>query len=320
MLRNRENISECRQEHSETPNVLRRSRFFERREGYDDPSWQQPTGRFETRASASRWRKKFVTALTLSSATKHVGERLADCGAGHQCHSGTCPSCLRLLRRWLILEGEALLAARPSEKVEIAFFTLIPPFTRIAEGELAQFNLDAFKDRITHILKRRGLAEHPMLGGIDFSLNNTAAEKGDRYWQPHLHAMVLCLRGRSSFRKKAKKIPNHDASIVKVAVVETVKDLRSLIGYCLKATFDNRIPYYTDLGKPSVRKLVLKPNQMIELATYLDTLPIQGRLYLRNVRRRGSRLVTTSECKSSGRRRDSSQNPPKDDQRARLAA
>lgn len=319
MLRNRECRSGRHWEQSEPTEARPKPCFYERSEGYDEGAWRQPTCRFETRASASRWRKKFVTALNLSSTTKHIAECLADCGAGHQCHSGACPSCLRLLRRWLILEGEALLAARPSKKAELAFFTYIPPFSRVTEGELAQLDLDALKDRIARTLERRGLAEHPMLGGIDFSLNNTTTE-GVRYWQPHLHAMVLCLRGRSSFRKKAKKIRNDDASIAKVAVVEAVNDLRSVIGYCLKATFDNRIPYYTDLGKPSVRKLILKPNQMIELATYLDTLPIQKRLYLRNVRRRGSRLAVSGQGQSSSCRCETSQKPPKADQRPRLAA
>lgn len=320
MLRNREYRPEGRRRPSELNDATAKLRFYEHSASFDAPSWEQPTPRFETRKSASKWRKRFVTSLGQRSDSKPIAERLEDCGKGHQCHSGTCPSCLRLLRRWLILEGEALFAARPSKKAELAFFTLIPPFTRVAEGELEQLDLVAFKDRIAHTLKRHGLAEHWMLGGIDFSLNSPATDEDGRYWQPHLHAVVLCLRGRNSFRKKAKRIPNSDGSIVKVATVKAIKNLRNAIGYCLKAVFYNRIPYRTDLGAPKIRNLIMKPGRMIELATYLDAQPIQGRMYLRNVRRHGSRLAISCESQSSGSRRETSPKPQTASQRARLAA
>lgn len=293
MLRNREHPSERRRRRSEATDASPNLRFYERCKGYDEASWRQPTRRFETRESASIWRKRLVSHLAGTAITGDIAERLADCSKGNQCHSGACQSCLRLLRRWLILEGEALATSNKTSKAELAFFTLIPPFSRVPENDLGQLDLDGFKDRIAHVLERYGPSEHWMFGGIDLSLNVTDAEDSHRYWQPHLHAVVFCPGGRQSFRRRIKRIPNDDASIAKVATVKAVKDLRNVIGYCLKGVFQHRVPYLSELGQPKFRKLIIKPREMTELAAYLNALPIQNRLFLNGVRRRGSRLITS---------------------------
>lgn len=293
MLRSREYPSE-RLRRSEDEHAPQKPAFYERPDSYGRESWRRPTPKFEVRAAASKWRKRISTALATNPVVQHVAERLSDCGKGRQCHSGACPSCLRLLRRWLILEGERLVgSANGQAQTEIAFLTLILPFTRVPEGRLSKVDVSLLKDRIAHILDRLGLGDCWLFGGVDFSLNGPDPADSKWYWQPHLHAMVLCPRGLRSFRTKIKKLPNGDPSIPKVAVVEAVKDLRHVIGYCMKAVFQRRIPYIDEFGRTKFRKLIIKPRDMAELACFLDSAPIPDRLFLKNVRRRGSRLIVT---------------------------
>lgn len=293
MLVDREYSSE-RLRRSELEQASGDPSFYDRPVGYDIHSWQRVTPGFETRSTASKRRKKLLVTLRADGSTREVAECLGECGGDFQCKSGICPSCLRRMRRWFMLEGEKRIEQIRSDGGEIAFFTLIVPHSRVSEGALASLDLNAFKDRVSHVLDRLGLGDCWTIGGIDFSLNGPDLETGLLYWQPHLHAVVHCPDGIRSLRRKSKKLVNSARSIAKPTTVKTVRpgtDVRTLLGYCMKSYFQRRIPFIDTFGKRRARKLGLKARSIPEIARYLDSLPIQGRLYLKNVHRRGSQLV-----------------------------
>ncbi|CAO3426290.1 hypothetical protein [Azospirillum argentinense] len=260
---------------------------------------------FETSQKTKVWR--LSTAKHLKKWLPHKSKlrhRLETCRKGRRCASGACPTCRRQVRRWFV--GQALdmleeIGARMPHLLTTPIFavTIIDRQDQRPQGELHTFEMIAMIRRIRKLFERAGLGPVVILGGVDFSFNidDTGLDRWDPHWCPHLHLVVI-----GATRKALKKaLAPHfiaDRTVKRPLYIKEVKgtgaDFVRKSSYCLKNVF-NKIPRFIGAatGKEHNKKYSLIREPAAELASYLDLYQLTDRLFLRNIRRHGWRLVLT---------------------------
>jgi len=167
----------------------------------------------------------------------------------------------------------------------VGFLTFLFPDVLIMRGELEDFSLTNFKDRIAKHFYRAGLQDMQVAGGIDIAL--TVFRDGITAWQPHLHATVWCPLGLAEtlkilrdHTKASKRVPNP------VDLQPLTDNIASVAGYTFKSHFDKRVLYLSpETDEERVRTLPPPDWAQRELRLFLDSYPIKAREFRMNLRR-----------------------------------
>ncbi|TAN77819.1 MAG: hypothetical protein EPN20_01545 [Magnetospirillum sp.] len=225
-----------------------------------------------------------------------MAEQLASCKKGERCGCGACPICLRRVRCWLSGALYLLLITLGWTRGQGYAVSVIPTWLACQAGHLSVSALLRAEHRIRKAISRSVLCDLVIVGGWDFSWNEDSDGAWGPHWQPHLYLVFLGAVTRAQIERELKRIFPGSPTTPKPVACEPLKDPVEVITYAFKACFFRRIGYVRkDNGKRDTRKdLPLRPAQERELLTVLDQLTITGRLFLRNVRRRGGRLVALS--------------------------
>lgn len=256
-----------------------------------DPACISPS--FETAASSQKWRQTRVEVLKRGgNGNLMLADKLNACAESHRCGSGACPVCMRRFRRWVT--GAAIVLFEevgwlPGGGCAI---TAVPTWTARPLGGLATVELHKAENRIRKTLERSPLSNQPVIGGWDYSFNEHADGEWGGHWQPHLYLLFPHADDRDQVTRVMKDaIPKTD-SCPRPIKCRNISDPMAAIGYAFKSSFKRRVSYYDKDGRADSRQMQLRPAQERELLTYLDQLGMTGRMFLRNVRRRGGRLVS----------------------------
>jgi hypothetical protein len=116
--------------------------------------------------------------------SRGLSARLLACNPYHRCHSPACYQCGGVEQTLLARLVEEFVAHQ-SDRVQIAFATIIPANSSVPKGSLRAFSLPNLKRRV-----RDGLAKTSAnwaVGNVDFSLNAQQAGKCEPFWSPHAH-------------------------------------------------------------------------------------------------------------------------------------
>lgn len=258
---------------------------------------------FETFQMTKAWCQS--TAKFLGKHLPHKSKlrrRLEACKKDRRCASGACPTCRRQVRRWFVGQALELLEHIRTHMphlltTPILAVTIIDRQDQRPQGELHTLDMTAMVKRIRKLVERAGLGPVVIFGGVDFSFNidDTGLDRWDPHWCPHLHLVVIGVP-----RKVLKKAlgPHFiaDRTVKRPFYVKEVKgtgdDFVRKSSYCLKNVF-NKIPRFIGAatGKEHNKKYYLIRELAAELAAYLDRYQLTDRLFLRNIRRHGWRLV-----------------------------
>lgn len=272
-----------------------------------DPKYRLPG--FETRELAEERRQGVVAVLPKPGLfSSDLMTRMGECEAGNRCASASCPVCLRRMRRLLAGSGMELLEVlgwRPGLGVSAC----LVPGIRFEVGQLHTFDMERENERLRARLARSALANHPLFGGWDFSLNEHSEGAWRPFWQPHLYLLMPTVEHAEGARGALKLMFPAGETAPRPVRLRVLTDPVKAITYSYKPFFQRRVSYLDQDGHLDNRDLPLRPEQERELRLFLDRVGFTGRLFLRNIRRRGDRLVPDPVALPC--RRDRKRNPSK---------
>lgn len=221
-----------------------------------------------------------------------LAEKLNGCRSRQRCSSGACPACMRRYRRWFASEAQNALSDFNSSFA----ISVIPTHFAVPIGNLNTVDPAGPNNWLRTIIKRAGLGAHPIIGGWDISLNE--GTDGARWWQLHFYGIAFNVSDPGLFSAALRSQLQANEKVLRPLKVRPANDLAESSTYSLKAIFVRRVSYIGNNGRRQTRTLSLKPDGQRELLTYLDSMVISNRIFLRGFRRVGSRLraiATVSE-------------------------
>ncbi len=253
---------------------------------------------FETPAQVEVRHKKDVEVFTRKFPGCPVSA-MAQCQPEALCNSGACPICMRLFRRWYISAALKMFAESSEPLVALS---LIHPNWQRGPGELGGLDPELAKRQLAKCIVRAGLGRLVIVGGLDFSFNIHAGNRWEPHWQPHFY--LIC-QGASRMAIKEALSGNGRSfkaslSIPRPVMATDVKNRMRAISYSMKSMFFRRSTYLGNDGAWNSRSLSLKPDQQAELTAFLDQHKPTDRMFLRNVRHHGLKLVKTGKALNSG--------------------
>lgn len=234
--------------------------------------------------------KHLESAGLQRASARTLAARLRHCRRDHRCGSLACPQCGKA--------GQALLAsvttkftAGQADNLDIAFATIIPRNSSVPKGALHDFDLANFKRRL-----RDGLAKTSALcavGAIDVTLNEHRNELFAAHWLPHAHLMIAT-NDIDTLKREMREAFPRSASASKPVVVKQWDGDPRVSSYIFAVDFDRRISienserFNLRTGQTRFCRATtycrLRVSERIELALFLDTMGLGGRLVLRNAR------------------------------------
>lgn len=264
-----------------------------------DPKYQLPG--FETGHEADERRGKIVPILPKAGLfTGNLRIRLDECSPGDRCASAACPGCLRRMRRVLVGSGMALLDELHWEP-GMGIIACVVPGTQFKAGTLENFDIERESERIRTRFARSSLADQPIFGGWDFSFNEHSEGEWAPFWQPHLYVLMPAVTDIKEAKPVLKDTFAMADTVPRPVRIQALEEPLAAITYSYKAFFQRRITYVADNGRLNTSDRPLRPNQERELRLFLDHIGFTGRLFLRNIRRRGSRLVAEPNARTCRR-------------------
>lgn len=264
---------------------------------------------FETRQEADARRKEVSKTIQPGLFTGHLKTKLNECEARTPCRSAACPVDLRRMRRLLVGAGMALLDELGWEPGKGITASLVPNRKFVSE-KLHMFDIEAESERIRTRFARSSLADQPIFGGWDFSWNEHSDGEWTPFWQPHLYVLMPAVTDIKGVKSVLKNMFPAGDTVPRPVKVRALEAPLAAITYSYKAFFQRRITYVDQMdGRLDNRDLPLRPGQERELRLFLDQIGFTGRLFLRNIRRRGSQLVPEPAARMC--RRDHKAKSPK---------
>lgn len=257
----------------------------------NDPAHQLP--KFETEDGARWWRNERARMLVVGrNANPVLSEKLYSCSQRQRCGSAACPECMRQFRRWITGASMGLLDDTGCSHGTGFAITVVPEWAAQEPGKLASFDLDLANGRIRTALARSTCRDALVIGGWDFSFNSHSDKEWPPRWQPHLYLLFPMVKDKEELRAALDgTFPPSERNPRPIKIKPLIKSMEA-ITYAIKGVFKPRTSYIGDDGRCNTRtSLPLPPPLERELLTYLDGLGITDRMFLRNVRRRGCRLV-----------------------------
>lgn len=247
---------------------------------------------FETSCQSQEWRNQRALMLTKGkNANPALAEKLQACRKGSRCGSLACPECWRGGRRWETGAVMALLEKLGWSPGQGYAFTAIPTWLACAPGHLETHDLHKTESRLRTALARSEIADLPIIGGWDFSFNEHGEGSWTPHWQPHLYLLLPTATNPELVKRSLESVLPRSEACPRPLKYRSIDDAVAAITYAFKGNFKRRISYFDKDDRLDSRQLPLRPEQERELLTYLDQLAMTDRMFLRNVRRRGGRLV-----------------------------
>jgi hypothetical protein len=255
-----------------------------------NPDWD-PARRlfgFESMAVARRRRDRLVHILRRGARThRQLAEMLGHCRKGRRCGSLACPVCMRCLRRWFVYSA---MEVCNREWEGALFVTVISPWFFADFGELHHLDLQVAKDRLRRQLDRcPTLSQAVILGGIDFSLNTDGIGNGGPRWSGHFHLIVFGATPEQ-IRAELGRFYSPGPDVPRPLHIRNVKEVMFAISYTLKSFFWDRRSFLGTDGKPKVKRYGLRSDAEREVVIFMDQFKPSQRIFLRNIRRRGTQL------------------------------
>ena len=213
---------------------------------------------------------------------QELGDRLATCGRRHPCGSPACKRCMREFRR--AFTGIALPPARQLVALGMmaVFVTIVWDDPALRNPSLRGLDLDRVKQRLRMTLRRIGLGQVPMIGGIDFDWSEEW-----RVWEPHAHAVAFIYDESDLDPLYGSFRPSND--VPRPVVVQEVRELHAALAYCWKFS-PRRKTGRRQAGNGLRRKRGLKVARLREALLWLDVRDPMGFIFLQGIRRVGQSL------------------------------
>lgn len=254
-----------------------------------------PLGGFETFTEAEARRAFKIEVLGGgNSDQRRLAEKLKRCRKGNRCGSGACDVCGRLFRLRLLQQLEPILRLRR----HWTRASVVPADFLFAEGELANVDLNALRQKIAKRFERWSLRNQIVIAGIDISLN--LEENKAIGWQLHLYMLI---EGEHTAQLeeavKATFLPERSAWIP-YRFTQVTGAVRA-ISYLYKGVFWRRSRYTLFGRRPRTRNIPLKRPELRELLDFLGKYPVSARLILRGLRRDGRRLIVTNRRRKAAK-------------------
>jgi hypothetical protein len=222
--------------------------------------------------------------------SRELSARLLVCNPNHRCHSPACYRCGKIEQTLLARLVEEFVAHQ-SDRVQIAFATIIPANSSVPKGSLRAFSLPNLKRRV-----RDGLAKTSAnwaVGSVDFSLNAQQAGKCEPFWSPHTH-LILGAGNIDELKSELRAAFRRNKEAARPVVVQEWDGNANAFAYLFKPNFNRRITiencqrfnpktmqtrFCTDTTNDRLRIA-----ESVELAQFIDAIGFGGRLLLRNLR------------------------------------
>lgn len=237
-------------------------------------------GGFETLHQArERWQRDVAL-------TRDIGHlRFRRCRQAQPCNSAACRLCMREFRVWLVSQGiEAF-----EHGGRMTAVSLVHADWRRDPGTLHTLDLEKLKRQARRHIERTGL-RIAAIGGIDVSFNEHSDAAWNPHWQGHLYLIVQGAKPGDVKKALARFYPVID-SIPRPVQHRIVETPVGAFSYAIKSAIFRRVSYVAKAGRGNTNDCPLKPEQQRELLVFFDQHEPIDRLFLRNVRRRGARLV-----------------------------
>ena len=176
--------------------------------------------------------------------------------------------------------------------------TLVPSSLRIDPGILDSFDIQKAHERLRRWIIRSGLGDLTMIGTMGLTWVEHLDNDWAPCWSPRWRLLVT---GTSVERLHAALdhyLPADEVVRKPIRVRRTALDL-NLTASLWDLRFERRVSFVTYQDRPAVGVLALRDAQVRELARFLDAHHAVDRLFCRNVRRYGWKLVPLVEPRTS---------------------
>lgn len=253
----------------------------------------------ETLAEAKKANAKLIRRLKKGDGrSKKVAKKLSRCTKRRRCWLDACHVCRRLVGRWYGSEVLPLF-----EDQDLLLVTLVPVARSLPAGKLHLFDPLKMKGVLSKKFALPGLEKAVVVGGIDISFNIHSDDAWSPRWQPHFHLIVAGITRKELWAVLRPQFKKNEAA-PRPTHAKPVTDPPEAVSYTFKSFFCRRVSYIDENGTNQARNVSLKSKEMEEAALFSDTIKITDRLFLRNVRRHGKRLVIKANISSriNGRR------------------
>jgi hypothetical protein len=207
------------------------------------------------------------------------------CTQDTPCDPAACLWDMRGFRRWWVDAGITLLDQRPGP---LCVASLVHHSLSRCPGKLSTFDLGKAKRQLARHVDRARLGALVAVGGFDFSYNQFANSLIS-YWQPHAYVIFQAAEPETIKQALSPFYPT-TPDIPRPVRTRKVNDLMQALSYAMKAVFSRRSSYADHQGRPNTRNFDLALEAERELLSYLDQLKPVDRLFLKNVRRQGTKL------------------------------
>lgn len=248
-------------------------------EKYHDDSNFEPLHGAKHSNGRARLTRSYAAALMAegTSIAKYIATRLRSCVPGSRCGEGICPLCTTATRNSVV---EAIWARFGTEQT--ALLTIVPSEPTLQHKRLRQLDIGKHKKHLRQKLSIAGLADTPMIGGLDLSWDTFEGLSNERFWSAHWHLIIQNsvaeeAKSRLSFlyeRSLAVPVP------LKIKPI-TITPSRAY-SYCLKSVFEARHQRIVDENHRELRgasTITPKHTKFISLALGLHRIGIARRIF-----------------------------------------
>jgi hypothetical protein len=166
--------------------------------------------------------------------------------------------------------------------------TIVPSGFERSRGKLHTFEVRKFKDAMRKRIERCGVGAEKIIGVVEVSL--CIDSKSPAVWVPHLH-MAIATKQDDRVRKALKKGFPKGHGVYKPVMVKPIHDLTGWLSYMVKPYTEARVGFKGEDGRARTKDRALDRDAQLEALVFSHRVTPESRIFLRNVRRAGSRFV-----------------------------
>ena len=188
---------------------------------------------FETLEEVEERSERLIQVLMRGNRQdKRLADRLSKCRADRPCLSPICPACCREFRRWYADQ----LISLCSNLTNLWSVTLVPSSRRFEPGQLAEFDMTAFKEAASLQFSRLGYPDLVAVGGVDIDYCVHSDGAFEPHWQPHLHLLTAGIDG-NTLKDALKRFYPRSDSVLRPIKVKPAFDITEIATYAVKPFF-----------------------------------------------------------------------------------